>query len=107
MYLVDFGFAKRFRKKSTMQHLEKKTEGLIIGSPAYQSLNSHLGNTLSRQDDLESLSYVLVDMIYPDLLQKIVIKKNIELQAAKKKLTSYMKASNKFYEEIIEFVMYA
>ena len=34
------------------------------------SLNSHAGCTKSRQDDLESLGYVLVDLLYPSMLHK-------------------------------------
>ena len=41
VYMVDFGFAKRFRKSRTQAHIRKKNIGMVIGSPAYQSLNAH------------------------------------------------------------------
>ena len=73
--MVDFGFSKTFRKPRDQAHIRKKNIGMIIGSPAYQSLNAHKGNSLSRQDDLESFAYVLVDLIYPRFLEKIISKK--------------------------------
>ena len=106
MKLVDFGFAKKFRKITTGVHREKEYTGHVIGSPAYQSMNSHLGNSLSRQDDLESLSYVIVDMFSPDFLEKVVLKKDVDLYTAKKNLIVYMRQSNKFHDQIIDFVSY-
>ena len=104
--LVDFGFAKKFRKITTGVHREKEFTGQVIGTPAYQSMNSHLGNRPSRQDDLESLSYVIVDMFFPDYIEKVVMKKDVDLYSAKKNLLVYMRQSKKFHQEIIDFVSY-
>ena len=106
VYMVDFGFTKKFRKQRTFAHIKKKNIGMVIGSPAYQSLNAHLGNSLSRQDDLESFAYVLVDQFYPRLLEKIIHKRQVQLQNAKKKLAKYMHISQKFDQEVIDIVKY-
>ena len=36
------------------------------------SLNSHGGYNRSRQDDLESLAYVIVDLLYPNEFLKVI-----------------------------------
>ena len=61
---------------------------------AYLSLNSHAGNTHSRQDDLESLSYVFTNQLHPALIQKISQLKNISLHSTKKKLVKYIRNSS-------------
>lgn len=49
---------------------------------------------------------MLVDLFYPRLLEKIIRKRQVQLQNAKKKLAKYMHISQKFYQEIIDFVNY-
>ena len=59
-YLINFSIAKLFRDPSTHCHNSFKEQCSSLGSPAFSSINSHLGFELGRQDDIESLAYVLL-----------------------------------------------
>ncbi|KAI0244951.1 kinase-like domain-containing protein [Lactifluus subvellereus] len=63
VYLADFGIAKRFRNPKTHAHVPLSNGHQLTGSPAFTSINSHLGIELSRRDDLESLAYVLIYLL--------------------------------------------
>ena len=56
VYLADFGFAKKNKE------IYNEKAG-IEGTPNYASLNTHLGISQSRRDDLESLGYVLMKFL--------------------------------------------
>jgi serine/threonine protein kinase len=59
VHLIDFGLSKEFRDPNTHAHIPFN-EGLgLVGTPAFASINSHLGLELGRRDDLESLAYIL------------------------------------------------
>ena len=90
IHVIDLGFARKFRYTRTKQHFKKKNTGLVIGSRAFLSINSHGGNTHSRQDDLESLAYVLVNMLHPNLVGQLAICKNVPIQSIKKQLVRYL-----------------
>ncbi|KAK0422369.1 hypothetical protein QR680_007529 [Steinernema hermaphroditum] len=61
LFLVDFGFAKRFRCAQTREHIayreNKKTRVCTI---RYASINALLGIEQSRRDDMEALGYVMM-----------------------------------------------
>jgi len=61
LHLIDFGLAKRYRDEQTSEHIpfRRRKRGLL-GTPRYASINAHHGRELSRRDDLEAVSYVLV-----------------------------------------------
>jgi serine/threonine protein kinase len=59
IYIIDFGFCKRFIDDKNRHIKLDKINGLI-GSKNYASLNSHNLYELSRRDDLESLFYILL-----------------------------------------------
>lgn len=59
IFLIDFGLAKKYWKVDG-QHIELKEGGKLVGTARYASINSHMGYTLSRRDDLISLGYVLI-----------------------------------------------
>ena len=58
--IIDFGLAKKFRSSKTHQHIDYKENMSFTGTARYTSINTHLGVTQSRRDDLESLAYVLI-----------------------------------------------
>ena len=60
IYLIDFGFAHKFRSTRTGKHIKFKNLKKILGSMRYLSINANKGNEQSRRDDLESLGYMLI-----------------------------------------------
>ncbi|KIK29768.1 hypothetical protein PISMIDRAFT_88510, partial [Pisolithus microcarpus 441] len=59
-FLVDFGVAKQYRNSATGDHIPFRSARCLTGTPAFASVNSHIGAELGRCDDLESLCYVLI-----------------------------------------------
>lgn len=59
IFLIDYGLAKKYRNSSG-EHIPFKEGGKLVGTARYASINSHLGYSLSRRDDLISLGYILV-----------------------------------------------
>ena len=60
IYLIDYGLAEPFINLKTKKHkLLKENQGLK-GTVEFCSINSHMGLSLSRRDDLESLAYCLI-----------------------------------------------
>jgi len=59
VYLINFGLSKEYRDPNTHGHILFNNGLGFIGTTAFVSINSHLGSELGRQDDLESLAYVL------------------------------------------------
>ncbi|KAH7711709.1 Serine/threonine protein kinase [Aphelenchoides avenae] len=67
LYLIDFGLSRKYKyidEDGTLKHVsqEKTTKG-YVGTAKYASLNSLRCQALSRRDDLESVAYVLAEMI--------------------------------------------
>ena len=60
IYLIDFGFAHKFRSTRTGKHIRYKNIKKVLGSLRYLSINANKGFEQSRRDDLESLGYMLV-----------------------------------------------
>lgn len=60
VYIIDFGFAKRFRHGNERKHIRYKTGQRFIGTPIFSSARTDLGIEQSRRDDLESIGYSLV-----------------------------------------------
>lgn len=65
LYLVDFGFTKRYNHNGT--HIPDKKINSLIGSPNFVSLNVHNFIEPSRRDDLESAIYIIIYMLYGSL----------------------------------------
>ncbi len=59
IYLIDFGFCKRYID-GINNHILQKPLSSMIGSRNYASISSHKYNGLSRRDDLESMAYMLM-----------------------------------------------
>jgi serine/threonine protein kinase len=65
IYLIDFGMCKRYKKDGIHMKCNKLTN--IIGSLNFVSLNVHNGIEPSRRDDIESIIYVLLFLLYGTL----------------------------------------
>ena len=68
VYLIDFGLSKEYRDPNTHQHIPFNNGLGFIGTAAFASINSYLGLELERQDDLESLAYILFYFLWGFLL---------------------------------------
>ena len=60
LHIIDFGLAKQYRDPCTHIHTKYRTDLSPIGTARYSSINAQSGFELSRRDDLESLSYILI-----------------------------------------------
>ncbi|KAI6032112.1 hypothetical protein PISMIDRAFT_57600, partial [Pisolithus microcarpus 441] len=60
LYLIDFSIAKQYRNPYTHLHNEFRNCGSFLGSHAFASISSQLGFERGRQDDIESLAYILI-----------------------------------------------
>ena len=93
IYLIDFGFAHKYRSSRTGKHIKYKYINKIIGSMLFNSINGAKGYEQSRKDDLESLGYMLLFLALDYLPWfHIFIKKTID-EYDKYKLITEMKSS--------------
>ena len=60
IYIVDFGFCKKYRSSKTGKHILPKLTGLFSGTLKYASPHTVRGKVSSRRDDLISLGYMLI-----------------------------------------------
>lgn len=65
LFLVDFGFAKRYDYNG--KHIQEKRINSLIGSANFVSLNVHNKLEPSRRDDIESCIYIMIYMLYGTL----------------------------------------
>lgn len=65
LFIVDFGLATWWRNPKTMKAYPecKKPIKFKTGTARYASLNVHRGRTHARRDDMESLGYLLLDLL--------------------------------------------
>ncbi|KAG2046012.1 kinase-like protein, partial [Suillus hirtellus] len=59
-FIINFRITKEFWNTSTSVHIPFCQGQHLTGTPAFASINNHLGVKLSRHDDLESLTYMLI-----------------------------------------------
>ena len=98
LFLLDFGFSKRYDYNG--KHISEKKITSIIGSPNFVSLNVHNNIEPSRRDDLESCIYVIIYMLYGNLDW---FGKNMNTMAdLKLQLTNKMEFS--FLKHMLEYV---
>ena len=112
IYLIDFGFARKYRSSRTGKHIKYKWIKCAYGSLRYYSINANRGYELSRRDDLESFAYMLVYLAKQYLpwisTGKLDIDKNIKIEAIYKikKATTPETLCKGLPEEFAEFVRY-
>lgn len=63
LFLVDFGLAQRWRDSKGHVVYNQRPDD-FRGTIRYASVHAHLGRTPSRRDDLESLAYTLLFLLY-------------------------------------------
>ncbi|KAG1888802.1 kinase-like domain-containing protein [Suillus subluteus] len=59
-YIIDFGIMKTYWNTKTSDHVPFCHGRSLSGTPAFTSINNHLGVEPGRRDDLESLTYMLI-----------------------------------------------
>lgn len=59
-YVVDYGLAKRFYDPRTKTHIPYRNDKSLTGTARYASIHAHLGEELSRRDDLEAVGFVML-----------------------------------------------
>ncbi|KAG0695942.1 casein kinase I isoform delta [Suillus ampliporus] len=62
-FIIDFGIAKEYWNTATRVHIPFCQNQCLTGTPAFASINNHLGFDLGRRDDLESLTYMLIYLL--------------------------------------------
>ena len=60
IYIIDFGFSKKYRSSRTGKHIKYVNKNEVVGSISFKSINANKGYEESRRDDLESLGYLLI-----------------------------------------------
>lgn len=74
LYMIDFGLSKPYKDPKTGSHHPSRNQGRsLTGTARYASINSHQGTSkislfnlffvnlaMSRRDDLESISYMVI-----------------------------------------------
>lgn len=63
MYLIDYGFAKKYIDSEGKHIPYRKDKPSIVGTARYSSINTTLGYEQSRRDDLESMCLMCVYMM--------------------------------------------
>lgn len=63
IYLIDFGFAKKYRSSKTQKHIPYTVDKPYIGTPRYMSINALSKREQSRRDDMYSIGYMIVFML--------------------------------------------
>ena len=77
IYLIDFGFCKRYLLNDDKTHIPLRSGKGLIGSINYMSLNIHNGIEPSRRDDLESIGYMMLFFLKITYFPTIEYKTNI------------------------------
>ena len=60
VHVVDMGLSKRVLDPNTNQHIPFRNDKSLTGTARYASIHAHLGEELSRRDDLEAIGFVLI-----------------------------------------------
>ena len=63
IYLIDFGFSKKYKSTRTGKHIPFKLLYKLTGTPRFVSINASKGTEQSRRDDLESVGHMLIFLL--------------------------------------------
>lgn len=110
IYIIDFGFAKKYRSSRTGKHIKFSIKKFFNGNLKYCSVNTLRGIEPSRRDDLESIGYMLINLYNKYLPWDILKGKNIYELNKKiynvKRLTSTELLCKGLPKEMLEFMNY-
>ena len=77
IYLIDFGMSKKYRSDRTKNHIQFSITKTMTGTARYASTNALSGLQLSRRDDLESLSYIILYFLTKKLPWQGIVAKSM------------------------------
>lgn len=110
IYLIDYGLARRFPAPDSFNHYPFHAGEPFVGTATFASVNAHRGYTLSRRDDLESLSYVFLYLLAGSLPWQNLKAKTLRLStqvAGKYKQQDLEHIFRKYPVEFLDFHKYA
>ena len=110
IYLIDFGFSRKYRSSRTGKHIQYKFTKKFIGSLKYISSNGNKGYELSRRDDLESFGYMIIELLTNNLpwvnINKLPRNEKIIEISKIKNNTTPEKLCKGLPEEFLEYIKY-
>ena len=111
IYLIDFGFARKYKSSRTGKFIKFKNLKKVFGSLAFSSINANSGYEQSRRDDLESFGYMIIYLVKNTLpwLKAGKIKNKIAklVESYKLKNSSKLeKICEGLPEEFIDYIKY-
>ena len=63
LYIIDFGFAKRYRDPNTKEHVKYREGCGFVGNCYWSGTNVHLGIHQARRDDMEAVGFILLNLL--------------------------------------------
>ena len=111
IYLIDFGFARKYKSSRTGKFVKFTNVGKLFGSIAFSSINANSGYEQSIRDDLESFGYMLIYLAKKYLpwmnIRKMINKTKQAIEVCKiKKLIKIEKICEGLPEEFIDYIKY-
>ena len=83
IYIIDFGISKKYRSDRTKNHIKFSITKTMCGTARYASINALSGIQLSRRDDLQSLSYMILYFLTKKLPWQGITAKSLALRYKK------------------------
>ncbi|KAI0056881.1 kinase-like protein [Artomyces pyxidatus] len=103
LYIADMGLARRYRDPVTRSHIVCEDNLPPIGTARYASIRSHQGFRQSRRDDLESVAYVLINLLRGSLPWQ---HSKVDSQIVAKKTTFLAQLRTKIPNEFSVYINY-
>ena len=105
VYLIDYGLAEPYINLKTKVHRKLKEGKGNKGTLDFCSINSHMGLSLSRRDDLESLIYCLLYLYYGKLPWTLKNSNNEDVMNKKIEIISIgVDIKNKIFCKMLDYI---
>ena len=111
IYLIDFGFARKYRSSRTKKHISYRINKFFPGTIAFLSINASKGVEQTRRDDLESLAYSLIylgtgTLPWMNLKAKTILEYSFKIYKIKNNISieDLCKGLPKGFENFTEYV---